>query len=637
MADPTGVLLCLNRALADLLGYRCDELVGRNLHGLGHPEDFPDCQTLLKRFLDGALGEREFERRFLTKRGTVVWTLLMLGKVRDPDAKSVHLVVQLQDVTKRKQQEEELRRRTTFLEAVLESASEGILVVDGNNQRVLQNRRWVDMLRIPQQMLGDKNQMAMIQYCAKMMKNPQRFLEETKYLHDCANGTIQNEIEFEDGTVVERHTSSVTSKDGQHYGRISTFRDITERRRTEDALRLLSSAVEQSPVSVCITDTQGNILYVNRKFTQCTGYSFEEVLGRNPRILKSGLAPAEDYKKLWDTITSGAEWHGEFHSRRKDGKLYWASGMITPLRDAHGNITHFMAIKEDTTERRMLDSQLQQARKLEALGRLAAGVAHEINTPMQFIGDNASFLKKSYAALVPLLSNIRQALKDDASGRRSFEQIVLCCQTINLQYLEEQLPRAIDQCLDGIQRVKAIVRAMKEFSHPGSEGKSLIDVNKAIETTVTIARNEWKYVAEVETRFADLPPVCCHAGHLNQVILNLIVNAVDAIRDTIPEGSGARGKITITTSHDSDWVQISIADTGTGIPEQVQPRVFDYFFTTKPVGKGTGQGLALAHNTIVKEHRGRIWFDTATGKGTTFHIWLPFATSDQAEQVTHQN
>lgn len=632
LAGSTGLILHVNRALADLLGYCCDELVGTNLYALGHPEDLPDCQTLVKRFLDG-LGGQEFERRFLTKKGRVVWALLTLAQVRDPDHIAVHLVVQLQDITKRRQQEEELRRRTAFIEALLESTIDGVLVVDANNQRVLQNQRLIDMFRIPEKILSAKNEEALIQYCAEKMKNPEQFLEEVGDLYNRQDLTQQDEVEFKDGTVVDRYSAKVITKDGRYYGRISTFRDITERRRTEDALRLLSSAVEQSPVSVCITNPQGEIVYVNRKFTQCTGYSFEEVLGRNPRILKSGLSAAEEYKNLWDTITRGAEWRGEFRNRRKNGELYWASGIITPLRDAHGNITHFMAIKEDTTERKMLDSQLQQARKLEALGQLSAGIAHEINTPMQFVGDNVSFLKKSAADLARVLSAVRQALKDDASGR-SFEQLALCCQTVNLQYLEKQLPRAIDQCLDGIQRVKAIVCAMKEFSHPGGIGKSLVDVNKAIETTITVARNEWKYVAEVETQFADLPPVHCHGVHLNQVILNLLVNAVDAIRDTIPEGSGAKGKITITTNRQSDWVQISIRDTGTGIPDQVQPRIFDYFFTTKPVGKGTGQGLALAHNTVVKEHGGRIWFETAAGKGTTFHIRLPLAAADQA---TEQN
>jgi signal transduction histidine kinase len=172
---------------------------------------------------------------------------------------------------------------------------------------------------------------------------------------------------------------------------------------------------------------------------------------------------------------------------------------------------------------------------------------------------------------------------------------------------------------------------MKEFSHPGSEGKGPVDINKAIETTVTVSRNEWKYVADLETHLAaDLPPVHCHAGQFNQVMLNLIVNAVDAIRQALGENSASKGKITITTSHQGEWAEISVRDTGTGIPEDVQPRIFEYFFTTKPVGKGTGQGLALAHNTIVKKHSGKIWFDTEPGRGTVFFIHLPLETSASA-------
>jgi PAS domain S-box-containing protein len=410
--------------------------------------------------------------------------------------------------------------------------------------------------------------------------------------------------------------------------------DITQRKQAENALRLLSSAVEQSPVSVVITDPQAHITYVNRKFTQWTGYSFEEVLGRNPRFLKSGHTSKEEYKKLWDAITQGAEWRGEFRNRKKNGELYWESAAITPIKDDRGRITHYLAIKEDTTERKIIDSQLQQAQKLEAIGQLTAGIAHEINTPMQYVGDNVTFLKESWTGVRQLLAAARQMQKDAADGALSAEglrQFESRCQAVDLEYLEGEVTAAIDQSLEGIQRVKAIVRAMKEFSHPGSEGKGPVDINKAIETTVTVSRNEWKYVADLETHLAaDLPPVHCHAGQFNQVMLNLIVNAVDAIRQALGENSASKGKITITTSHQGEWAEISVRDTGTGIPEDVQPRIFEYFFTTKPVGKGTGQGLALAHNTIVKKHSGKIWFDTEPGRGTVFFIHLPLETSASA-------
>jgi len=190
------------------------------------------------------------------------------------------------------------------------------------------------------------------------------------------------------------------------------------------------------------------------------------------------------------------------------------------------------------------------------------------------------------------------------------------------------MPKAIDQSLEGVQRVAKIVHAMKEFSHPGSEEKTALDINRAIETTVTVARNEWKYVSEVETCFdSELPLVHCHAGEFNQVILNLLINAAHAIRQVVGDGSEGKGRIKVNTSHDHEWVLISIQDTGCGIPEAIQSRIFEPFFTTKPVGQGTGQGLALAHTTIVRRHGGRLWFETVEGKGTTFFLRLPISPS----------
>jgi signal transduction histidine kinase len=195
---------------------------------------------------------------------------------------------------------------------------------------------------------------------------------------------------------------------------------------------------------------------------------------------------------------------------------------------------------------------------------------------------------------------------------------------LDVEYLMEEVPKAIQQSLDGIERVAGIVQAMKEFSHPGTEEKTAIDLNRAIQSTITVARNEWKYVAEVVTEFDScLPMARCLPGEFNQVILNLIINAAQAIAETAQEGDAARGTITISTRRDGEWAEIRIGDTGTGIPEAIRSRVFDPFFTTKEVGKGTGQGLAIAHSIVVDKHQGTITFDTETGKGTTFIIRLP--------------
>ena len=210
-------------------------------------------------------------------------------------------------------------------------------------------------------------------------------------------------------------------------------------------------------------------------------------------------------------------------------------------------------------------------------------------------------------------------------------ELARCTEKADADYLRNEFPKAIAQSLEGMARISKIVRAMKEFSHPGSESKSAVDINHAIETTIAVARNEWKYVADVQTRFADnLPLVPCLAGEFNQVILNLLINAAHAIKDVVGDGSASKGTITITTKCEGDWVQVEIRDTGTGIPENIRARVFEPFFTTKEVGKGTGQGLALAHNAIVRRHGGKIWFDSEMGKGTTFYIRLPLAQQDQS-------
>ena len=195
---------------------------------------------------------------------------------------------------------------------------------------------------------------------------------------------------------------------------------------------------------------------------------------------------------------------------------------------------------------------------------------------------------------------------------------------IDVAYLTKEIPEAIQQSLEGIERVAKIVQAMKEFSHPGSEEKTAIDLNSAIESTLTVARNEWKYVADMVMELdPTLPLVPCLPGELNQVVLNIIVNAAHAITDVVGDGSRGKGTITVSTRRDGGWVEIRITDTGTGIPEAVRDKVFDPFFTTKEVGKGTGQGLAIAHDVVVKKHGGTLTFTSEIGQGTVFRIRLP--------------
>ncbi|HEY8967056.1 MAG TPA: ATP-binding protein, partial [Candidatus Methylacidiphilales bacterium] len=309
--------------------------------------------------------------------------------------------------------------------------------------------------------------------------------------------------------------------------------------------------------------------------------------------------------------------------------------MIEDLGVWTATISQYLARTEAEREKEDMEIQLRHAQKMESIGQLAAGIAHEINTPTQFVGDNNRFLQGAFADLSGLLSRYEGLLQEVKAGRTAADLAPLigeaekAARDADVGYLAEEIPRAIRQSLDGLDRVTKIVRAMKDFSHPGSEERVPVDLNRAIESTVTVARNEWKYVADLETRFDPaLPLVPCRIGEINQVVLNLVVNAAHAIGDLaqipgrLPNG---KGTITISTrpSDDGDWAEVRIADTGGGIPEAIRGKIFDPFFTTKEVGKGTGQGLAIAHSVVVDKHGGAISFETELGQGTTFLIRLP--------------
>lgn len=300
---------------------------------------------------------------------------------------------------------------------------------------------------------------------------------------------------------------------------------------------------------------------------------------------------------------------------------------VNPIKTDDGASAGLLLLGADITEQKLLESQLRQAQKLESIGHLAAGIAHEINTPIQFIGDNTRFVQDSFGRLAALLAEYDTTLEAAKTGPLTPEQCartVAAKQEADIEYLTEEIPSALSQSLEGLDRVASIVRAMKEFSHPGTEVKTPTDINRGIESTVMVARNEWKYVAEVVMDLdPHLPLVPCLPGDLNQVILNLIINATHAVADACKSRGEERGTISVSTHAQGEWVEIRVADSGTGIPEEIRDRVFDPFFTTKKVGKGTGQGLAIAYSVIVEKHGGSIDFETESGRGTTFVVRLP--------------
>jgi signal transduction histidine kinase len=292
----------------------------------------------------------------------------------------------------------------------------------------------------------------------------------------------------------------------------------------------------------------------------------------------------------------------------------------------------------DVTESRRLVRELAQGQKLESVGRIAAGVAHEINTSVQFISDSVRFVRHALKDVPHALADYRALAAGVLSGKDVTSAAKKAADTdeaADVDYFLKNAPDALDRALEGISRVGSIVRSMTEFAHPDTRTKADIDLNRAIKTTLNMARNEYKTVAEIETDFGDIPTVHCHAGDINQVVLNLLLNAAHAISDVV-DGTSSKGRITVRTRAIGDYVEISIRDTGDGIPEAVRGRIFEPFVTTKEVGRGTGQGLALSRGIVVEKLKGSLHFETETGKGTTFFIRLPKSAEDGVTDSHHK-
>ena len=295
-------------------------------------------------------------------------------------------------------------------------------------------------------------------------------------------------------------------------------------------------------------------------------------------------------------------------------------------------------LMSDVTEARRLVREMAQGQKLESVGRIAAGVAHEINTSVQFISDSVRFVRHALRDVPHALADYRALTADVLSGKDVIDAAKKAADTdeaADVDYFLKNAPDALDRAIEGIGRVGSIVRSMTEFAHPDARSKADVDLNRAIKTTLNMARNEYKTVAELVTEFGDIPTVHCHAGDINQVVLNLLLNAAHAISDLV-DGTSAKGRITVRTRGIGDFVEISISDTGDGIPEDVRGRIFEPFVTTKEVGRGTGQGLALSRGIVAEKLKGSLHFETETGKGTTFFIRLPKSAEESVGQSSNK-
>ena len=418
---------------------------------------------------------------------------------------------------------------------------------------------------------------------------------------------------------------------GKVVGIAAVGRDISDRTQMESTLREAErkyrGLFDDAIVGIFQSTPEGRLLSVNPAMARIYGYdSPEEMMATVTEVSRLYVEPKQRDEFKARLEKEGSAMNFEYQAYRRDETTVWVNLGVRSILE-NGEVIRYEGMVQDVTERKMLHQQLLQAQKLESIGQLAAGIAHEINTPTQYIGDNIRFLSDAFRDLQKVVASygqLSEAARSNSISDETMKAVAAAVEAADVSYLMEEIPKAIGQSLDGVTQVSTLVSAMKNFSHPGVKDKTPVDLNRAIESTITIARNEWKYVADMETDFdPSLPRVSCLPGELNQVVLNMIVNAAHAIGDVVGKEGSKKGKIRVQTRNSEGWAEIRIQDTGSGIPEKARPRIFEPFFTTKEIGKGTGQGLAIARSVIVDKHAGSIHFETELGKGTTFIIRIP--------------
>jgi len=393
---------------------------------------------------------------------------------------------------------------------------------------------------------------------------------------------------------------TLTDEEGNVIGLISWVMDITEKLRVEEELDLLSTVLKQEPSPVFITNIDGVIEYVNQAFTTVTGYTSEEVIGMNPRLLSSGFQTNDIYVELWNTILSGKVWEGELRNRKKNGEIYITASRIVPIKNENGLIRRFSCIQKDITKDiekdnkiKEINNTLETQERLSMIGQMAAGIMHEINNPMSFIDINVHTLPK---------------MLDDIERTDQNNEILL-----ELYELSKDL-------VVGVDSIKNIAAGLKRFTYRSMTSDfEEVDINEEIKTVAIISKNEYKYYSELDIENGEIDLVLGDAGKIKQVLLNLVINAVHAIK---AREDGDYGQIHIKTYEEDGYVCCDVKDNGTGIPVEIQDRIFENLFTTKKEGQGTGLGLNLSKRIIEEEHKGFLTFTSEIGVGTTFTIKL---------------
>jgi len=607
-----------NCAAEEVFGYRRDEVLGEDV-SLLYADAKEGLSVYKKTVMNGHHVQEVLNRR---KNGETFPCLLSSSLLYNSSRERVGLMGVSRDITHYKEDEELLQ----FQADILSNIHDSVIVTDREGRIIYWNPGAMELYGYNADEMIGQTLGVLYPY-----QNPEKLAADLRNIMQGKDLTGAWEARHKDGSALWVAVKTTQARDATSnpIGFIGISRNITQRKLAEEKLQLSDQIISHVGNLVFVVDKRCRVIFAGPSVTSMLGYSIEEVLGDG----WSNLAWQDDTGREREKAYIGAAIEGETQVRAEpyERKIYGKGGEPHWIlwQDALGPGNTLIGIGHDITEYKRLETKLIHGEKLRAVGELAAGIAHEINSPIQFIGDNLRFLEEANQKTTGLLEHLRQPdeiRKGDRSLSAVLDSQLYDLSIEDIDYYAEEIPKAIEQSLDGVGRISEIVQAMRTFSHPGGMEKTALDINKAIQSTITVSRNEWKYVADVQTDLdPDLPLVSCLAGEINQVFLNLIVNAAQAIEDAKATGVSheERGTIVISTRRDEGNLEVRIGDTGTGIPEEIRPRIFEPFFTTKGVGRGTGQGLAIAHIVVVEKHSGTISFETELGKGTIFIIRLP--------------
>jgi len=582
-----------NEKAAEMYGYSIPELLTLSLADLRSEHSRKELQSMVSQLREK--GSLIYEAQQQRKDGTIFDVEVSIATFQWQGQTFYQGIAR--DIESRRKAEAELRDNRALLSSIVEGTIDCVFAKNLYGSYILMNRATREVFGIPVELT--RNAQIFPADEARAMDAIDREVIALKETRD-----FEERLSCPDGSERFFHTikGPIQDSNGDIVGLFGIARDITERKKSEQQLRKLQRAVDQSSASIVITDVGGKIEYVNKRFTLITGFDPEEVIGHNPRILKSGLMKPDMYAQLWKTILSGKEWKGELCNKKKNGELFWEDVSISPIRDPEGNVTHFVAVKEDITLKKSLEDQLLRAQRLESIGTLAAGIAHDLNN-----------------VLAPILISVallRERVQDD---------------------LSQDMLSTLDKAA---VRGKDIVSQVLLFARGKESEKIALNPSHVLKEIGTIARETFPRNIEIVVEISqDISKVFADVTQLHQVLMNLSLNA----RDAMPNGGTLElGANNISLDEQSvtvfyglkpgKYVRFFVRDTGTGIPAECLERIFDPFFTTKEPGKGTGLGLSTAF-TIVRKHNGFIDVKSAPGDGSTFFVFIPAIDTKPAEML----